>query len=329
MVSVPAVLLIPARLATGSVAGMTGSLPLARAVRSCRIALTVLALAAIWGAQARAQTVTVVAAGDIACEPGAKPTPRACQQQATAALVGRIAPDAVLAVGDLQYPHGKLEDFQKVYAKTWGRFKAITYPVPGNHEYYSGGDGYFAYWGSRAGPPGKGYYSFDLGAWHILALNSNCPAVGGCGPDSAEVRWIARDLAAHPSLCSLAFFHHPRFSSGPHGNDLQMEPFWSALQKEGVDVVLSGHDHDYERFALQDASGRLDAAHGIREFVVGTGGAPQYVVLWRRAHSQALEVGTFGVLELKLRPSSYQWTFRPVPGGTFHDSGTTRCHAAP
>ncbi|MEJ2668295.1 MAG: metallophosphoesterase [Deinococcales bacterium] len=293
------------------------------------LAMCAFLVAVAAAAAASAQTVTVVAAGDIACEAGQAPGPRACQQDATAALVARIAPDAVLAVGDLQYPEGTLQQFQEGYAKNWGRFKSITYPVPGNHAYYSGGDGYYAYWGARAGEPGKGYYSFDLGAWHILAINSNCPAVGGCGADAPEVRWIAADLKAHPSRCALAFFHHPRFSSGPHGNDERMAPIWAALQAGGVDVVLSGHDHDYERFALQDANGRLDPSHGIREFVVGTGGAPQYVVLWRRAHSQALQVGTFGVLELTLRPDAYDWAFRPIPGGTFHDSGSTTCHGPP
>ncbi len=294
-------------------------------------ALLLVAVASTARAQGQAPSgpVTVVAAGDIVCEPGATPGPRACQQQATADLVQRIGPDAVLAVGDLQYPYGSLASFQDAYEASWGRFKAITYPVPGNHAYYKGAQGYFDYWGARAGDPSKGYYSFDLGAWHVLALNSNCPAVGGCGPDSPEVRWIAADLKAHPSLCTLAFFHHPRFSSGPHGNDEAMAPFWTALQAGGTDIVLSGHDHDYERFALQDANGRLDPAHGIREFVVGTGGAPQYVVLWRRAHSQALEVGTFGVLELKLRKDGYAWAFRPIPGGNFHDAGSAACHAAP
>ncbi len=280
-------------------------------------------------AQPGTASVTVVAVGDIACEPGAAPGPRACQQQATADLTASLHPDAVLAVGDLQYPFGSLASFRAAYERSWGRFKAITYPVPGNHEYYRGADGYFAYWGARAGDPSKGYYSFDLGAWHVLALNSNCPAVGGCGSDSPEVRWIAADLKAHPSLCTLAFFHHPRFSSGPHGNDERMAPFWTALQAGGVDIVLSGHDHDYERFALQDARGRLDPAHGIREFVVGTGGAPQYVVLWRRAHSQALKVGTFGVLELTLGKDAYDWAFRPAAGASFHDSGSTACHARP
>lgn len=288
-----------------------------------------LLLAVLASPAALAQTVKVVAAGDIVCSPGDRPSARACQQVATAALVESLKPDAVLAVGDLQYSHGTADEFRLAYDKSWGRFKAITYPVPGNHEYYRGAEGYYAYWGARAGAPGKGYYSFDLGAWHILALNSNCPAVGGCGPDSPETRWIAADLKAHPSQCSLAFFHHPRFSSGPHGNDKAMAPFWTALQAGGVDIVLSGHDHDYERFALQDADGRLDPANGIREFVVGTGGAPQYVVLWRRANSQALSVGTFGVLDLTLRPTSYDWAFVPIPGEAFHDSGSTRCHAPP
>ena len=314
---------------------MTRLITAARRSPPLPVLLAIALLAAAMGltgrarAQSGSQPVTVVAAGDIVCQPDATPAPRACQQQATADLAASLHPDAVLAVGDLQYPYGSLASFRAAYERSWGRFKAITYPVPGNHEYYHGAEGYFAYWGARAGDPGKGYYSFDLGAWHILALNSNCPAVGGCGPDSPEARWIAADLKAHPSQCSLAFFHHPRFSSGPHGNDNAMAPFWTALQVGGVDIVLSGHDHDYERFALQDADGRLDPAQGIREFVVGTGGAPQYVVLWRRANSQALEVGTFGVLELTLRKSSYDWAFRPVPGGTFHDSGSTACHAPP
>lgn len=281
------------------------------------------------GAAGPARSVTVVAAGDIACEAGAVPGPRACQQAATAALVESLHPDAVLAIGDLQYPDGTLRQYRESYARSWGRFKAITYPVPGNHEYYGGASGYYAYWGARAGPPGKGYYSFDLGAWHILAINSNCDSVGGCGTDSPEVRWIRSDLAAHPTRCALAFFHHPRFSSGPHGNDVRMVPIWRALQAGGVDVVLDGHDHDYERFARQDPSGVLDRRHGIREFVVGTGGAPQFVVLWRRAHTRSLEVGTFGVLELTLRPGAYDWRFVPVGKSAFRDSGSTPCHAPP
>lgn len=276
-----------------------------------------------------AQTVTVAAAGDIACEPGSQPSLRACQQAATAKLVEAMNPDAVLAVGDLQYPNGLLGSFVKAYDASWGAFKYITYPVPGNHEYYSRAGGYFDYWGGRVGRPGEGWYSFDLGTWHILALNSNCPYVGGCGEGSPEVRWIEKDLAAHPSTCALAYFHHPRFSSGPHGDDERMAPIWRTLQAGGVDVILSGHDHDYERFALQDADGRLDRGSGIREFVVGTGGAPQYFVLWRRPHSQALEVGTFGVLKLTLRPSAYDWSFVPIAGSDYQDSGSQACHAPP
>ncbi len=274
-------------------------------------------------------TVTVAAAGDIACEAGEQPSLRACQQAATARLVESLKPDAVLAIGDLQYPTGTLLQMKGSYDKTWGAFKSITYPVPGNHEYYNLATGYHDYWGHRVGTYHDPWYSFDLGAWHVLALDSDCTYVGGCGADSREVRWIRQDLAAHPSTCALAFFHHPRFSSGPHGNNQELAPVWRALQAGGVDVILNGHDHDYERFDLQDANGRLDRSHGIREFVVGTGGAPQYFVLWPHAHSQALRAGVFGVLKLTLRPASYDWRFMPIPGESYTDSGSTACHPAP
>ncbi|HKI58332.1 MAG TPA: metallophosphoesterase [Trueperaceae bacterium] len=308
------------------------SLHLPRPVAAGVIALLVAALcgtSAFAQTGATADTVTVAAAGDIACEPGSQPSLRACQQAATAKLVQAMHPDAVLAVGDLQYPTGLLTSFQGSYDESWGAFRAITYPVPGNHEYYNLANGYFDYWGSRVGTRDESWYSFDLGGWHILALDSNCPYNGGCQEGSPEVSWIEADLAAHPSTCALAFFHHPRFSSGPHGDNEAMAPMWRALQAGGVDVILTGHDHDYERFALQDADGRLDPAHGIREFVVGTGGAPQYFVLWRRAHSQALQVGTFGVLKLTLQPDAYGWSFVPIAGETYSDSGSHACHAPP
>ncbi len=271
-----------------------------------------------------ADTVRVAAAGDIACPADDPPALRSCQQAATAALVERLAPDAVLAVGDLQYPRGALSDFRTSYDRTWGAFFDITYPVPGNHEYYGGGDGYFAYWGSRAGDPAKGWYSFELGAWHVLALNSNCSEIGGCGPGSAQGDWIRRDLALHPTACSLAFFHHPRYSSGPHGSDDALAPLWRLLLDGGVDVVLSGHDHDYERFAPQDADGNADPS-GIREFVVGTGGAPTYFTLLPRRNSQELRAGAFGVLLLTLRAHGYEWSFEAIAGTGYHDSGTAAC----
>jgi len=271
-------------------------------------------------------TVTVAAAGDIACAADEPATPRSCQQAATAALIEAHRPDAVLAVGDLQYPKGSLEDFLTSYDRTWGAFKSITWPVPGNHEYYGGGSGYFGYWGPRAGDPEKGYYSFDLGAWHILALNSECEAIGGCGADGPQIRWLRSDLAANPTRCALAYFHKPRFSSGPHGSNRAYEPLWRALQGGGVDVVLGGHDHDYERFALQDAQGLPDPDHGMRQFVVGTGGAPQYVVLWKRSNIEVLRARAFGALFLTLAPDSYSWTFRSIQGEAFSDSGATACH---
>src|SRR5882724_7760620 len=193
--------------------------------------------------------------------------------EATAKLIEKI-PGTVFAAGDLAYPNGSDEDFAKCYGPTWGRFKGRTRPAPGNHEYHSdGASGYNRYFGAAAGDPKKGYYSYDLGAWHMIALNSECDQVGGCDAASAQGKWLMEDLAQHPAACTLAYFHKPLFSSGgAHGNDPKMKPLWDALYHAGADVVINGHDHDYERFTPQDPNGKPDAAHGIREFVVGSGG---------------------------------------------------------
>jgi len=192
--------------------------------------------------------------------------------EATAKLLEKI-PGTVFTVGDNAYPSGTAQQFRDCYGPTWGRFKSRTRPTPGNHEFHSGGaTPYFDYFGANAGDPAKGYYSYDLGAWHIVALNSECAEAGGCQAGSPQEIWLRQDLAAHPAACALAYWHKPLFSSGAkHGNDPEMKPFWQDLYAARATVVLNGHDHDYERFAPQDPEGKPDPALGIREFVVGTG----------------------------------------------------------
>jgi len=246
--------------------------------------------------------------------------------EATAKLIEKI-PGTVVAVGDLAYPSGTKENFA-CYDKTWGRFKDRTRPVPGNHEFHSkGATFYFEYFGKAAGDPSKGYYSYDLGTWHVIALNSECAEVGGCNEGSPEEQWLRADLAAHPAACTLAYFHKPLFSSGgAHGDDPQLRPFFQALYDANADVVLAGHDHDYERFAPQDANGKPDRARGIREFVIGTGGKNHRPFGKPEATSEVRDNTAFGVLKLTLKPKGYDWEFLPEAGKTFTDSGSDSCH---
>ncbi len=276
--------------------------------------------------------VTIAAAGDIACDPasgsfnGGSGTSSSCHMQATADLLLGIGPDAVLTLGDNQYENGALAKYQASYAPSWGQVKGVTRPVPGNHEYgTSQASGYYGYFGSAAGDPAKGYYSYDLGAWHLIALNSNCGEVGGCGAGSPQETWLQADLAAHTNACTLAYWHHPRYSSGQHGDHGSVTALWQALYDAGAELVLSGHDHDYERFAPQDAQGNPDAA-GMRQFVVGTGGKNHYAISALSANSEVHNDDTFGVLKLVLRSDGYDWQFLPEPGKTFTDSGTSACH---
>jgi hypothetical protein len=271
----------------------------------------------------------VAAAGDIACPPPGS----GCEQAATSDAVLASNPAAILLLGDNQYETGTLDAYRAVYDPTWGRFKAITYPVPGNHEYgTAGATGYFDYFngpGNATGPAGergKGWYGVSLGGWRLLALNSNCADVGGCGPGSAQETWLRRQLADHPAACTLAFFHHPRFSSGPHGSDPAMQPLWQALHDGGADVVLGGHDHHYERFAPQSPSGAADPARGLREFVVGTGGRHLRPVGAPEPNSEARDDTTYGVLLLRLSVGRYDWRFARAAGGTFTDAGSASCH---
>jgi acid phosphatase type 7 len=272
--------------------------------------------------EAQSGDPVLVGAGDIAsCDDLAG-------AEATAKLIDKI-PGTVFAAGDLAYPDGSDEQFAKCYGPTWGRFKDRTRPAPGNHEYHkSGASGYARYFGAAAGDPDKGYYSYELGTWHIVVLNSECAEVGGCEAASAQGKWLREDLAEHAVPCTLAYFHKPLFSSGDrHGSDPEMKPLWDTLYGAGADVILNGHDHDYERFAPQDPKGHADAKHGIREFVVGSGGKNSHRKMGEAlANSEVRNDDTFGVLKLTLHAAGYDWEFVPEAGKTFTDAGSGSCH---
>jgi hypothetical protein len=246
--------------------------------------------------------------------------------EATTKLLEQI-PGTVMAVGDLAYPDGKPENFA-CYDKTWGRVKNRTRPAPGNHEFHSAGAAYyFQYFGASAGEPSKGYYSYELGTWHVIVLNSECFEAGGCDELSAQGKWLREDLTTHPAACTLAYFHKPLFSSGSaHGDDLSVKPLWDALYIANADVIVSGHDHNYERFAPQTPDAKPDALRGIREFVVGTGGKNHRPMGAIDANSEVRDAEAFGVLKLTLSPGRYEWEFVPEEGKTFRDSGQDRCH---
>jgi hypothetical protein len=289
--------------------------------------ILLLAVASVLGSAAlgvRAQDVpldspVLVGAGDIAecSSPG---------DEATALLLDTI-PGTVFTTGDNAYPSGRPADFANCYEPSWGRHKARTRPSLGNHEYDTGSaSGYFSYFGAAAGRASGGYYSYDLGAWHVVVLNSNCSEyrVGGCGVGTAQERWLRADLAAHPNSCILAYWHHPRFTSTNPGNDQRMQPFWQALHEAGAEVVLNGHTHNYERFAPQDAQGRATPS-GIREFIVGTGGSELHRFNSPIANSEVRNDSVHGVLKLTLHPGSYDWRFIPIDGQTFTDAGSASC----
>jgi hypothetical protein len=246
---------------------------------------------------------------------------------------------AVLALGDLQYEDGAYSKFLAAFDPTWGRFKRFIRPVLGNHEARdAGGAGYWDYFNGPgvldgpAGRRGEGWYSFDVGAWHVVALNSQCshppgtPTLTECAAGSPQEQWLRADLAAHPAACTLAYWHHPMTSSGLRGVNVAVQPLWQALQDHGVDVLLTGHDHGYERFAPMDATGARDGERGVRQFVVGTGGKSHQFVVEPKPYSELREDDTFGVLALTLRPNGYRWRFVPEPGATFTDEGANACH---
>ena len=274
----------------------------------------------------------VAAAGDVACDPsnasynGGNGTATACRQKATSDLLVAGGYAAVLALGDLQYESGSLSGFNTSYDASWGRVKSITHPAVGNHEYgTANATGYYTYFGSAAGNPAQGYYSYDLGGWHVVVLNSNCSVVS-CAAGSAQEQWLLADLAANPATCTLAYWHHPRFSSGSHGNDSGLAPFWQALYDADADLILVGHEHDYERFGPQNPGGQADVARGIRELIVGTGGRSQAGFVTLQPNSEVRMTGTYGILRLTLGSTGYEWAFVPEAGKTFSDTGQGACH---
>ncbi len=233
----------------------------------------------------------------------------------------------IFTAGDNAYENGSASEFANCYQPTWGRVKDRTMPAAGNHDWNtSGAAGYLAYFGSVAAPDGVTWYSTDLGSWHVIVLDADCGKVGGCEASSPQGRWLADDLAAHATKrCTLAIWHQPRFSSGEHGNDPAVAPFWDQLYAAGAELVINGHDHDYERFAPQDPAGVETRPGGIREIVVGTGGATLRSFHTLAANSEFRLAGTWGVLRLTLHPLNYDWEFLPV-SGDITDSGSTPCH---
>jgi hypothetical protein len=233
----------------------------------------------------------------------------------------------VLTLGDAVYPDGTASQFGDCYDPTWGRVLSRTRPTPGNHEYHTtDAKGYFGYFGDAAGDPAKGYYAYDLGTWRVYSLNSNCEEIGGCDAGSAEVKWLNADLAENPAACVLAYWHHPRYSSGEHGSQPSVDGLWDALYAAGAEIVLSGHDHDYERFAPQSDKGEPDPDAGLVEFVVGTGGFSHYPFGRILATSQAHNNTAYGVLELTLSASSWSSRFIPIAGKSYTDAATGTCH---
>ena len=254
-------------------------------------------------------------AGDIAMCPVLDPA------YATGRLLASMGA-TVFTLGDNAYDHGTAAEFRNCYDPTWGSFKAYTFPVVGNHEFEGNVDPfpYYDYFGANAGPRGQGWYSHEVGDWHAIALNSNLPIT----PNSAQGVWLANDLATHPAKCTIAYWHHPLFTSGQNGPQTQMKQVYQFLYDKGVDIVLNGHDHLYERFAPQDADGRRDDARGIREFIVGTGGALLYDFVTQAPNSQ-VRIKAFGILKLTLTSNAYDWQFIRVDGG-LGDSGQGVCH---
>ncbi|CAN5615568.1 hypothetical protein BH20ACT10_BH20ACT10_24770 [soil metagenome] len=295
-------------------------------MRNVRWLVAVAAVAVIAGTAAFAAfereppaSRTLVGAGDIADSDSPA-------SEEVAELLDGIE-GTVFTLGDNVQGNGAAEEFEEYYDPTWGRHKDRTRPAVGNHEYYTpGASGYFDYFGEAAGDPEKGYYSYDIGEWHIVVLNSMCEEVGGCSADSPEARWLKANLEDNPAKCTLAMGHHPLFSSSDkHGSDEKMKPTYEILHEAGVEAVLSGSEGNYERFAPQDAEGNADP-EGVRQFIVGTGGHFLNGFDEPLPNSEVRNGETHGVLELTLNPDGYDWEFVPVEGDEFTDSGSAECH---
>lgn len=263
----------------------------------------------------RASPPLVAVVGDVACAASTPVTPTRCQHAAVARAIERKKVDSVWLPGDIQYPAGSLIDFRSSFAKSWRPLLPLIRPAPGNHEYGTpGAAGYFDFFGAQAGPARRGYYSFNLGRWHVVSLNSNC-AIVGCGNDSAQVDWLRTDLARNERRCTAAIWHHPRFGSGSrHGGDPMTRALWKVLSRHRAELVLSGHEHNFEFFKRQDMDGNADPAQGMQQFVVGTGGANSYGFAAPQPNSLIRLTDTFGFLALRLRARSYSWNFIDIRG---------------
>jgi hypothetical protein len=281
----------------------------------------------------------VAAAGDAACSPddpsfnNGEGSGVFCRQKDTSDLMLRSDLAAVLAIGDLQYEHGEYANFQASFDPSWGRLKPIMRPALGNHEYGTpGAAGYFDYFNGpgvqsgQAGERGKGYYSFDVGSWHVVALNSECDHIGGCGSSSPQIRWLQADLGAHPNLCTAVYWHRPHFTSGRNSDDGDMRAAWDAAYAGNVDLILNGHDHLYERFGPQTPDGAGDPARGIRQLTIGEGGRSRHAFVTAAPNSEFRDNLTLGVAELTLREGAYDWHYVGAPSGRIADSGSGSCH---
>jgi len=270
-------------------------------------------------------TVIVLAAGDIACGKGSSGA--ACKQKETSDLLVAMNPNRVLALGDNQYEDGALSDFQNFYHPAWGRVKSKTSPAVGNHEYgTNNASGYFTYFGAAAGDPAKGYYAYNLGSWRLIALNSNCSQVGGCSAGSPQYTWLQNDLNTNRAACTLAYLHHPLWSSSSYATS-SVKPLMQLLYDDGAELVLAGHAHNYERFARQDPNGNANATYGLREIIVGTGGRNFTSFSTVAPNSQVRNATTFGVIKLTLASTQYTWQFVPIAGSNWSDGPFTEsCH---